>query len=152
MTGGGGRAQMTFYTKFFATHSLRDGKNIFDAPPPLLNPTHLNNWWADFPKNLCKWWYWSKTCRIWSLGDSASCKVIFSSMWNLKRTKSAKHHFNIISCTDFMENQDQLLRSFEMTHSPAAHGGRLLPMGWIYWPKCMLYMEGDLLPCQIWRP
>ena len=25
----------------------------------------------------------------------------------------------------------------EMFHSPAAHGGRLLPVGWMYWLKCM---------------
>ncbi len=24
-------------------------------------------------------------------------------------------------------------------HSPAAHGGRPLPMGWVYWPNCMQY-------------
>ena len=37
---------------------------------------------------------------------------------------------------------------FVIMYSPAAHGGRPLPMGWVYWLKCMRWrclLEGDMV-------
>ena len=31
--------------------------------------------------------------------------------------------------------------SSAMLYSPAAHRGRPLPMGWVYWPNCMYYIK-----------
>ena len=38
-----------------------------------------------------------------------------------------------------------IISLFAMIYSPAAHGGRPLPMGWVYWPNCVYYPMTSIL-------